>query len=933
MKRKFTLLLVMLATIVSSSVFVSCKDTEEDLINNLTLQQIKDKQDLESALQTQINNLNALKNELLQKLDSLDDVKCDTSKCTLMLQMLATKTDTADFNALVDSLKQNYVTQTQKEAQLAQDLANINQAINIINQTLQDTLAYNDSLLIVRISKVEQALIQVSALAKQDSIRIDAIDLRLVTMGDSLKVAYENAANAWAQSQSNKLYIDTLRSTVSKHETIIATLRDSVAGLDTKIETIQSILTQAIADSAAANRAYADSLFEKAKEYADAEIATAKNALLDSIDAKVSDLKTYVDAQDAALQTQITTLNTQVTNLESRMTVVEGAIVDIYNQLEAIQDKIKKQVTGITLQQVFNPAFGTVNLPADINTNILIAYYGEALNDVVFPTNSTANNVKHSAALTAGDMAMLTLSGLSQYSAFTGDQLLSDEEDNAGTVYMTINPNTADCTGLNVQLENSQEKSAGVILKPLKKSSKTLTFGFGTTRAGNNGFYEAAARIDDPSLCQKVDVNKGALAADVKDIIKNRQNADFKGIAADMYDLLKGVSLDANALKFTDSDGRSVYSKYAIAATAFKPLSLASYEDLNYKTLPFYEEAMGAIDRLAGTLKGKISGLNNLDIFTSLADLQSYGNSIKIKHVTLINVDSLATAHAADLKISLTFDDTRNFKYTYDVNGLVTSLRVWVDLDGDGVRDANEWAELGYYDSMGNPATAPKIDIDDTYNISITKTVDMTEVFKLVCGQVNNGLEQVDQQVTTILDYLKRVNSVLDDINDLKSSIVNSGNSLVNGAADKIQSILKKGNDIIVNQINLINTRFQPVIIASNVNGSSILSQAKGYPTKIAAGSKFVCTTWNMELLVPVYKKHVAVTNVFRGAANAQDGDAACKAALVAANGTSTMNAVIDGSEKLVDASGLQAGYVYEIAYSALDFHGKISVKKFYVTL
>ena len=45
------------------------------------------------------------------------------------------------------------------------------------------------------------------------------------------------------------------------------------------------------------------------------------------------------------------------------------------------------------------------------------------------------------------------------------------------------------------------------------------------------------------------------------------------------------------------------------------------------------------------------------------------------------------------------------------------------------------------------------------------------------------------------------------------------------------------------------------------------------------------------------------------------------------------MNTVLDGTVRELKLTGMKYGYVYEIAYSALDFHGKIATRKYYVTV
>ena len=86
-------------------------------------------------------------------------------------------------------------------------------------------------------------------------------------------------------------------------------------------------------------------------------------------------------------------------------------------------------------------------------------------------------------------------------------------------------------------------------------------------------------------------------------------------------------------------------------------------------------------------------------------------------------------------------------------------------------------------------------------------------------------------------------------------------------------------------------------------------------------------------MLAPAVKKFVGVTNVFKASASAQKGNAECKAALDAVNQGWYFNKVIPGNRYGIAVENLKAGYTYEIFYSALDFQGKISARKFYVTV
>ena len=89
-----------------------------------------------------------------------------------------------------------------------------------------------------------------------------------------------------------------------------------------------------------------------------------------------------------------------------------------------------------------------------------------------------------------------------------------------------------------------------------------------------------------------------------------------------------------------------------------------------------------------------------------------------------------------------------------------------------------------------------------------------------------------------------------------------------------------------------------------------------------------VPTSFNAEILVPAYKKFVAVTNVWD---NNTGAEVASKVATTN-NNNANFNTVLEGNRYGV-AFQAEKGYTYEIFYSALDFSGKISQRKYYVTV
>lgn len=975
MESKISKFLMLFAVTIGMGLSVtSCKDTAEDLYNELRNEIWGDTTTTGQGLKDQVAALETLLKNLQAQVNAINSCECDmdavNARLTQLQTELATKADKADLNnkadkAEIEGLKTEINT-------LRTYIANTyvaQETYNTAIKNLQDQIdaiqkCTCDPTIPGRLSAAEQAIIDAKALAQQaltaaetaktaaDQAKTDAANAataaqnaqntandaktaaataktaadaantlanaantlakaneqaietinqtiilikdRIATMGDSLKVAYDSAMVAAARSYADSIRIDELEKRVSDFET------------ETRTE-LQN-LKQEIAD---VRQLAMDNLAE-AKEFAKQEADKVREELgeaVDDINTRINDLINNYKAVDRALQAQID-------DLDERMGAVEKALNDIDARLNKIEDLLRHFVTGVIVQGSVNPAFGTLRLPLGINSHMLVAYYGDAKNDVYFPTSRTGNYVRPEQALTAKDMEVLGLSDDVLFAA--GTTLIGEEGANAGKLYLTVNPANVDFQGLNLSLVNSQDEESHIKLGVMKKSDEVLKMGY--TRAANNGFYEVPAYVnaDDIENVQKVNFNATAVKNAVNEILKKRTGADFKGIAEDMYNLVTDMSLDATAVKVTrktDAGGDSaVYSTYSIAATAVKPLSLESYKDLNKVTVPGYERVMAFIDRIAGNVQGRI---NDNKIFKSIAQLQESGNKIELRHVDIINVDELAKT--LDLQIEVKIDTTINVKgkTLYLKEALNNKLTYVNPVTGD----------TEYITFEGNPSITVE---DQSVRILLTRTFDMEDMYRSIMGNINTEIKELDKMVFTLTDFLADVNTVIEDALNLKNDVVDG----IDNFASRIKNVVDRINNVIVKNVNNINLRFQP-IMAVNINGATqFMSLAKNAPTVVNGTSvTLMPTTWNLELLVPLCKKHVAVTNVFKGDASAQVEGGELLSALQAANEQAQMNEVIDGNQREIKLSGLKSGYTYEIAYSALDFYGKIATKKSYITV
>jgi hypothetical protein len=146
-------------------------------------------------------------------------------------------------------------------------------------------------------------------------------------------------------------------------------------------------------------------------------------------------------------------------------------------------------------------------------------------------------------------------------------------------------------------------------------------------------------------------------------------------------------------------------------------------------------------------------------------------------------------------------------------------------------------------------------------------------------------------------------------------------------------SFLDIFNDKFCAVINSTNKVLRPILFVTTEDGFHKLSQAKNNPTVITGKTlSLIPTSYSLEYIAPAYKKLVGVTNVFKGSASAQAGDKDCLDALNNVNGQKGVAEVLAGDTYEVEAT-FEAGYVYEVVYTAVDFYGKVDAKKFYVTV
>lgn len=678
-------------------------------------------------------------------------------------------------------------------------------------------------------------------------------------------------------------------------------IRTAIVGWDSKLQAAydSAALAYALAfrdsiridtlELSLADYATYDSVYSIAKE----NLATAK-AYTDLVSRQVADsVGNVLNKTIRNLGRDLERLTTKVDNLKNLLTTLRAAvqkniedIAALDQKLLALEDKLKnvedklnnveeKRISSLLVQGAKTPAFGSFSLPVGIRSNLLMAYYGEFDAVIEFPTTATAHLISGDIQISATEEALLGFAS-EKYSAGT---VINDVNDNAGKLYLTVNPN-------NVALDNTYEfkivnslgQESKAVLGNLRPSPDKLTFGY-STKAGvdaadtENGFYEADVKINAADVdALKPSIDKEALKTIAKDLKNFKSGVNLSNITQSVLTAFNEV-LDANAIQVTWSDSlgtHQVRSGYDLAIAAVKPLS--------YHT------------SISGFLPAKLP-------VDPIGDLIA---SIKKPKFTL-NVGTL------DLRAhSITFTD---ITYTPSSGSFINAQ---------------------VKDTAGDVIGTASVDISNLQN----------DINKLV-NDVNGSVNGAETQIAALIDSIEaQVNNILtpleaqvednigDIIDDIKTQVGSSA------MVSRVNSLINRINGIIDNADNLFDIT---LLYYGKDKQYHPASANAGVPSPFNGVATYTLypTSFNAELLAPAYKKFIAVTDVINNVSgvSAKDGDAVCTAILQGMNSSADFNTVLEGNVASVEFKPTRAGYTYEILYSAIDYQGWISTRRFYVTV
>ena len=606
-----------------------------------------------------------------------------------------------------------------------------------------------------------------------------------------------------------------------------------------------------------------------------------------------------------------------IDNLEGDLAHFVGDVQDLFDRYSLIRSN---QITSLIVERTYNPVFGTLNLPIGIESNMLINYYAKPVEEVSFPSGVGQNEGTNNDLFKPG--FTLPIAAADVFTLGTGEVKI----EKFGDLYMTINPLERNFNGQKFTLVKSNGEALPAEFTA-EESDDILYFGY--TR-GDNGLYKASIAPEngeDEALVNATEFKiESELKTAFKNVIKNHGKEDVALLAKAIYSQFDGkvpayaakVSWNENvegAVPDTVKDmqgtevTKSVISGYDLAVATFYPLS--------YTTNALNDIEQGINKRLPviGSLKERFE-----HVFNYVHDHLNFGfDNIKIDDIS-IDLSSVKVNVDMD-KVTISLEGCPVYKADKDGNPLMgdenivgvlgPEANVTLDYNGTDVDNPNKDALNPLVDSI-------KDAIEDMLNgkgdNSLTTQINsqLQEQIGNIVGQVNDQLASVQNKVYDSLASIQsRVNA------ELNGTLGSAAQSLVN----LYDAFAKRVNEFLDDPSYYL----QSVMAYEAVDGGiHHLSTVKNDPTYVDKGAlRFFMTSYNAELIVPAFKKYVAITKV---------GDTNADAALNSKAG-SDLNKVLTGRQQSLafNSAALESGKTYEIFYQTLDFRGHTSTHVYYI--
>ena len=532
----------------------------------------------------------------------------------------------------------------------------------------------------------------------------------------------------------------------------------------------------------------------------------------------------------------------------------------VEDRLDNLEEALKKLVTGVIVQDVVNPAFGSYSsLLTNMQTTMLVGYHGEIASSTIFPNSESADPVCR---------------------FWPGDVSLEETPGNSGLLYLTINPNTVDFTGLTLDLVDSNDDLCAITLGAARKATyddPELTFGF-TRSADDNGLYIVPATLSKSAVNNedlKINIPADTYKKFASDLISVNSKSDLKPV---MKDIAEIAVKSAQALKmpkygvkcsWDDNNGtHSVYSQYNIAAVSFQPLGFYTVDGIFAEGGQYwrgYDKAKSLITRLA-----KKAGRGIVSTIDKQLGLDKISTDLGNISVNRIKEIKLTDEQRKQLKVTFELDTTLYVHLKVNANAdfsqALDEMEIYTEYEivGEGTSATIQPKEdskktikyLKDEDAIKVTASVDQVAEGgagiSTFVIHFKKafTVDMTGTIDQLLGGINDGFADTNEMLDALEVLMKDANDMIANIRKMEAK-VESG-----AYVNRIYRYLDKIAEKVGVYAPML---FKPVLLMDSDSGFGLVGTYGAPSTVTTTNVTLIPTTYSAELISPIFKKYIRV--------------------------------------------------------------------------
>lgn len=490
-------------------------------------------------------------------------------------------------------------------------------------------------------------------------------------------------------------------------ESDVPNLKKEIEDLTTKLGALQKQVT----DNEQALAGIIDAQIKAVTNGLDSRLGALENKLKDKEILQRADIKSIIEEYlkaEGGVSEQLSTLSTAVSKNATAITTLSKRVDAINGLVQALYTDLSNLITGLIVQDAksdFQAVYGKMTEFED-HPNDDKTYFESASSTLYFPYKGA----------TRGDASMQK----GQYNV----------EKNAGTLYVTINPNTVDFEGQSLSLVNSKdEANTEYELLPATKANNKLI-----SRAASNSGNGLYAFAIQNNFNESSDVINYAP--------KTNDPAKYAVVASyEVSDNEGAVDEETNLP--TDKKTRKVYSRYEIDLNAVpavphtdSDISLTGDEHASYNA----NRDEYLFSSLSGKLQMNVAAVSNSD--------KVYAKYVEcVRAVNSNDVESADAKAAANNQTNapgiqeVLFEDNEHFK----------DITVTIPEEYNGYTFTFDYYVWNYDGSIARVQKSftfhkPLIEEDGPLSLSHTPTSSQINVATQFSGKQFSALNSMDAQ-------------------------------------------------------------------------------------------------------------------------------------------------------------------------------------------